>query len=281
MSEYNMPSPEDYIKSLENSNRITEKAIRAAIKELGLFDRASVLDVPCGIGNHVLWMAEENEKLNLTGVDLSMEHIDYARKQAIKKSCPAPVNYERGDINGLCYDDNSFDFIWCCDGLWPGPPETGCLCVQPYDILKEFIRITKSGGSIAILFWSSHKLLPGFPLLEAGLNNTLYANIPVTHDSEPDLHVMRTPMWLHKAGLKGIQTRTFVSDIQGPLTPQEKESLLMLFNMFWGSAEAEVPPKLWEEFKAMTDPKAEEFILNINGYAGFVTYTMFTGEVEK
>ncbi len=277
MSDSINPLPEDYIKALENTNSITEPAIRAAIRELQLHDGCHVLDVPCGIGSHTLWMAEENPNINIAGVDFSEDNIVYARRLLLQRGNPASVIFEKGDINKLDFDDNSFDLVWCCDGIWPGPKETGCPAEEPYGILKDMARITKSGGKIAVLFWSGQKLLPGYPLIEAGLNNTRAASFPVP--AEPDLHFMRTPLWLRKAGLKNIHSKTFAVDVKGPLSPKQKDTLLLYFNMFWGQAKTEVPDELWTRFKSVADIRAVDCILNREDYAGFITYTMFTGEV--
>ena len=268
-----------YIKNLVAGNRLSESAIRAAIQKLGLFNGASVLDVPCGIGSHAVWMAEHNKNINITGLDFSQDNLDYAGRLSVQGSCPVSINFEQGDINNLLYEDNCFDFIWCCDGLWPGPPEAGCLCEQPYDILKEFSRITKPGGTIAVLFWSSQKLLPGYPLVESALNNTLSANLPVQPDSEPDLHIMRTPLWFEEIGLKDIKSQTFTADICSPLSEERKSNLANLFNMFWNMVKDEVDPEIWNKYCEITSPESSSYILNNKGYSGFLTYTMFTGKV--
>ena len=268
-----------YIRNLEAGNHLSGKAIRAAIDSLGLFEGASILDVPCGIGSHAIWMAEKNNSLNITGVDFSEAHLEYAQRLAVKNGCPVSINFEQGDINDLCYDDNSFDFIWCCDGLWSGKPEMGCLCEQPYDILNEFSRITRPGGMIAILFWSSQKLLPGFPFVEAALNDTLAANIPMSADSDPDLHFMRAPLWLKRAGLTDVQTRSFVSDISAPFDSFERNALNYIIKMFWQRAEPEVDAELWEKFTGLISRDSAGYILDREGYTAFITYTMFTGTV--
>ena len=280
MSENYMPDTSEYIRNLEAGNRLTETAIRAAIAALGLFDGAKILDVPCGIGNHAVWMAEHNDRINITGVDFSEDHIEHAAKAAVQRGCPVSINFEKGDINNLCYDDNSFDYIWCCDGLWPGPPETGCLCEQPFDILKEFIRITKPGGKIAVLFWSSQKLLPGYPLVEAALNSTLSANFPVRPGADPDLHMMRAPLWFENTGLKDVKAQTFVADICAPLSGETKSDLAYILNMFWSRAEEEVETEIWNKYKEISSCDSGNFILNQKGYSAFGTYTMFTGTVD-
>lgn len=279
LSDFKVPSPEEYIKALDGSNKLTEKSIRSAIKELGLFNGCKVLDVPCGIGNHSLWMTEENRDIDVLGVDFAKEHLDHAKNLVDGEAGCNSLRFKQGDINNLDFKDDTFDFTWCCDGLWPGPRESGCLAKEPYDILRNMARITKSGGTIAILFCSGKKLLPGYPILESKLNATISGNRPVFQETEPDLHFMRTPLWLSKTGLTNIKSKTFVSDIQGPLEPDKKIMVNQFLNMFWGQTEPEVSCELWNQFMDITDPASKNYILNRDDYTGFITYTMFTGEV--
>jgi len=281
MGKNNMPSAEYYIQALEGSNKTTEKAIRSAIRELGLFDECRVLDIPCGIGSHALWMLEENPSIIITGIDVSEEHLEYARNLVQQKEGQKQTVFIKKDINKLDFSDNSFDFIWCCDGLWQGPAEMGCVSTEPYNILASMSRITKPGGKIAVLFWSYQKLLPGYPMLETALNATVSANRPFIPGANPELHFMRTPLWLKKTGLVNIKTQTFPADIQGPLNIQAKNYLQMFFNMFWGRAEKEVTPEVWKQYRELTSPDFGDYILGRDDYAGFITYTMFSGEVKK
>ena len=155
--------PEEYICMLDISNRLTEKAMRDAIRELGLFDGCRVLDLPCGIGNHSLWMADECPAADITGMDIAEEHLAYAVKLAAEQKIYGRVSFEKGDMKKPAIADDGFDFLWCCDGLWPGSPEQGCINEEPYTVLKEFKRIVKPGGTIALVFWTAQKLLPGYP----------------------------------------------------------------------------------------------------------------------
>ena len=90
---------------------------------------------------------------------------------------------------------------------------------------------------MAILFWSSQRLLPGYPLLEARLNATCAANYPYTNDTKPGLHVLRALGWLQRAGLEELKARTFVADVQAPLGNAARNALRGSFQMFWGKAE--------------------------------------------
>lgn len=278
MEETTIPAHEFYIQNLEGSARLNSKAIKAAIASLGLFEGATLLDVPCGLGTHARWMVEHCPSLSVTGLDLESAHLDYAHQQVGNAGLGKSISLVRGDINAMEFEDDSFDFIWCCDGLWPGPKEMGCLAEKPYEILKDMARIIKPGGTIAVLFWSSQKILPGHPFVEAALNNTSGANIPLLPDSDPTLHFMRAPLWLQKTGLTDIKVETFSADIQGPLSSDNQRDMVMLANMFWGRAQDEVEPAVWGLYQRLVSPESEEYIFGRDDYAGLLTYTMFTGK---
>ncbi|PID55726.1 hypothetical protein CSB45_14665 [candidate division KSB3 bacterium] len=256
------------------------------MKDLSLFDGAKVLDVPCGIGNHALWMLQENSKITFTGVDIAKKLLDYAKDLAGKNYPQADVIFQEGDINTLAFPDNSFDYIWCCDGLWPGPKEMGCLAETPYDILKNFMRIAKPGAKIAVAFWSSQKLLPGYPYVESALNNTNAGNRPFKEGNDPDLHILRTPAWFKKVGLNKFEVKTYAADISG-LDPDTPNAMPQICAMMWGAAEVggssqqEVSSEIWQKFKDITNPESENCIFKKDDYAGFLTYTSYIATVEK
>lgn len=274
-------SGSQYINALESTGKLSEPAIRKAIKMLNLRDNFEVLDVPCGTGSHMKWMLQENPKLKITGFDIAEGHIEFAKQKLDKEGLAQSCEFVTGDINKLGFANNTFDLIWCCDGLWPGPKEMGCPAAEPYSILSEMVRVTKPGGKIAILFWTSQKLLPGYPILEATLNATNSALIRANPSTSPELHFMNTPSWLSKVGTTNFQTRTFAADITFPKNEAKKQGMQFLFEMFWGQSEQEVTREVWENYNEIINPESEQYILNNKNYAGFLTYTMFTGEVQK
>jgi hypothetical protein len=139
----------------------------------------------------------------------------------------------------------------------------------------------KPGGIVAILFWSSQRLLPGHPLLEARLNATRAANFPYTNDSRPEWHILRALGWLQEAGLDDRQARTFVADIHAPLDDAARDTLMGSFQMLWGEAEPEVMPEDWGQFKRLSQPESPDFILNLPDYYAFITYSLFWGKVAR
>ncbi len=79
--------------------------------------------------------------------------------------------------------------------------------------------------------------------------------------------------------MKNVKAKTFAADIQGPFSAGDKERIVACFDMLRGSSEQEVSREVWDEYKRITAPGSDDFILDDECYAGFVTYTMFMGEV--
>jgi hypothetical protein len=144
-------------------------------------------------------------------------------------------------------------------------------------ILQELMRVAKPGGSIIILAWSSQQVLPGYPLLEARLNATCSSYLPYLKGKNPEQHFLRALHSFRKAGLQDVQAQTFVGDVQSPLTMGERVALISLFEMLWGQSQPEVLPDDWQAYQRLCKPESADFILDIQDYYAFFTYSMFRG----
>jgi ubiquinone/menaquinone biosynthesis C-methylase UbiE len=257
-------------------HQVTEPAVRSAIRALQLSAASRGLDAGCGIGNHTFWLAEAvSPGGHVTGVDISRDCLSRAEKTANRSALAKQVSFQYGDMNDLPFDDDTFDWVWSADTLWPVGGK------NPLPLVKELARVAKPGGTIAILFWSSQKLLPGHPLLEARLNATCAANFPYTDDTKPRLHILRSLGWLHEALLEVPKVRTFVADVHAPLDDASRKALTATFQMLWEKAEQEVTARDWAEFHRLCHAESPEFILDLPDYYAFITYSLFYGRVAN
>jgi ubiquinone/menaquinone biosynthesis C-methylase UbiE len=271
-----------YLSIASCIHRLTDPAIRSAVNALGLPPGSKGLDAGCGIGDYTLWLAEAvYPNGHVTGIDISQENLSCAKAMATasKTKIAERVMYQHGDLNDLPFEDDSFDWAWCADVLWPVPDQPGLPAKNPLSILKELVRVVKPGGIIALLFWSSQRLLPGYPLLESRLSATYAANFPYHDTTRPDLHILRALGWLHQAGLEKTVVRTFAADVQAPLDDSMREALTASFQMLWGKAKPELSEKDWAELQRLCQPESADFILNLPDYYAFVTHSLFSGRV--
>ncbi|MBI9085146.1 MAG: class I SAM-dependent methyltransferase [Desulfobacterales bacterium] len=271
-----------YAYMLHLSDFLREPIIHSAIEALQLPQGSLGLDAGCGIGSHTLLLAEAVEPAgHVTGLDSSPELLIQARQIAETSVLSEQVSFREGDLKKILFDDNTFDWVWSVDSLWPGPKEMGCPAEDPIPLVKELARVVKPGGRVAILFWSSQKLLPGYPLLEARLNATSQANAPFVPGERPELHFLRALGWFRDAGLEEATARTFAGDIHSPLSDGVRNGLVSLFKMLWGDARSEVSPEDWMEYQRLCQPGSPDFILDFQEYYAFFTYSLFQGRVAK
>jgi len=261
-------------------HRLTEPAIRSALSALGLAPGSLGLDAACGNGDHSIWLAEAvSPKGQVMGLDICREGLIKARSSSARAGLTDRLAFFQGDLRGLPFKDHAFDWAWCVDSLWPGPKSLGFLGMDPLPVLREFVRVVKPGGIVAILFWSSLKMLPGHPFLEARLNATNAACYPFQEDWGPRAHILSAPLWLREAKLKDIMGRTFVADVQAPIHGRTRNDLAACFQMLWGKAAEELADEDRRQFQKLCLQKSRDFIANRPDYYAFITYTFFSGRV--
>jgi demethylmenaquinone methyltransferase/2-methoxy-6-polyprenyl-1,4-benzoquinol methylase len=217
---------------------------------------------------------------HVTGLDLSPEILDYAKDMVEKAGMSERITFREGDVNKLPFDDDTFDWAWSVDCV-------GYMPVEPVPLVKELVRVVEPGGGVAILAWSSEKLLPGHPELEARLSATTAGIAPFVKGKKPESHFLRALGWLRDAGLEERAARTFAGDAHAPLTDDLRSALTALFQMRWPGVEPELRQEdadgndLWAEYQRLCLPESPDFILDHPDYYAFFTYSMFQGKVAE
>lgn len=266
-----------YSERLRLANRVTEPAIRQAIRELAIPHGSVGLDAGCGIGRHTLWLAEAvGSEGKIIGLDISSDNLTVAQELAVQSPFSGRVDFTKGDLLHLPFGDDSFNWAWCVDTLWPVSVSDNLVAG-----VRELARVVRPGGIVATMYWSSQNLLAGYPTLEARLNSAFTARTPYLGSVPPDLHFLRALGWLKTTGLERPIARSYVADVQAPLDPELREAIAFCFSMFWENLESHVSSDDWDAYQRLCDPESEDFILNSPDYYGFLTYTLFYGRVAS
>jgi len=268
-----MPNTEKYLERLELSNVLRESVIRTIVDSLQFPPGSKGLDAGCGIGFYTLMLAEAaGFGGHITGVDIEEKFLAKGRSLASKSGLTERVSFIKGDISKLPFEENLFDWAFSMDLV-------GFMKIDPVLLLRELTRVVKPGGIVYILNWSSQMLLPGYPVLESRLNATSLGIAPFDAKMKPELHSMRALEWLKQAGLSEAKAQTFVRDINSPLSQEMRKALVELFEMRWGEDNPELLEEDQLEYQRLCRDDSPDFILNMPGYYGFFTYTLFRGRV--
>jgi SAM-dependent methyltransferase len=261
-----------YIQSLLESNPLREATVGEMVRALQLPEGSRGLDAGCGIGLQCLLLAGEvGSTGHVTGVDISSEMLDYGRAMVNKAGLSAQVSFQEGDIANLPFDNNAFDWAWSADCVGYAP-------LEPLPLLKELARVVKPGGIVTIAAWSSEKLLPGYPRLEARLGATTAGIAPFVQGKKPELHFLRALGWFHQAGLKEPMVKVSVDSVRAPLNDEIRKAMVALFAMRWPDVAPELSSDDLADFQRLCLPDSPDFILNLPDYYAFFTYTMFWGK---
>lgn len=266
----------DYLTSLETTTELREPLLKQIIQGTAIEAGSTGLDVGFGIGviSNML-MDKMKGQGKITGIDLSQDFVDYAYQHNAHDN----IEFLQADVNRLDFAANSFDWIWSMDALWAGPQEKGCAAEDTSEIISNLYDLVKPGGKIYLAFWTSQKMLPGYPLLEARLMATESANFPWSNKSHPNSHVLNVKHWLTKAGFNHVTANSFAGDISPPFTDKSRQAAeILLKDMFWAGAKEELSEEDWQEYNRLCNPESVDCVLNSAHYQGIYTYTLFQAE---
>jgi demethylmenaquinone methyltransferase/2-methoxy-6-polyprenyl-1,4-benzoquinol methylase len=270
----------DYEDQLRKSHRLTGDVVQQAIQILKLPSGSCGLDAGCGIGQPLLRLGQTvGPQGKVTGLDRSARLLACAREAAQQSGMPERFDFKIGDLTDPPFTDNTFDWIWCKDSFWPGPQSAGLLGDDPLAGLREFARVVRPGGTIALLYWSSQQLLPGYPELEARLLAAFTATAPYLRGVRPDRHFLCALGWLREVGLVEVKAHSLAITVQAPLDPELQEAIGSCLDMFCEDLQSHVTAADWRQYLALRDPTSDGCILRRPDYYGLVTYALFRGRV--
>ncbi|MFC2027377.1 class I SAM-dependent methyltransferase [Chloroflexota bacterium] len=264
---------ETYMKCLLAVNPVRKSTIRAAIETLQLPSGSIGLDAGCGVGLQCLQLADTvGPEGHVTGIDMTPEFLERGKEMVKDAGFSERISFKEGDVANLPFDDNSFDWVWSSDCVGYGPWE-------PLPLLQELARVVRPGGIVALAAWSSEKLLPGYPVLEARLGTTSVGLAPFVPGNDPQKHFLRALGWFRELGFEEPKAEVFSKSIHTPADDEMRNAMTYLFESRWHEVESELEPEDRMEYQRLCDPESPDFILDHPDYYGFFTYSMFWAKV--
>lgn len=124
----------------------------AFVQTLGITKGLKVLDLGCGDGTTAL--PEARLGADVLGVDIASNLVAAGNKRAQAEGL-SNISFQEGDASNLeNLKDHTFDLVVSMFGAMFAP--------RPFDVAKEMVRVTKSGGRIVMGNW-----IPNDPTLVA------------------------------------------------------------------------------------------------------------------
>ena len=126
----------------------------ALVESLGITKGMNVLDLGCGDGTTAI--PEARAGADVLGVDIAANLVAAGNQRARAESL-ANCRFQEGDASNLSeLSDGTFDLVVTIFGAMFAP--------KPFDVAKEMVRVTRSGGRIVMGNW-----IPNDPTLVAQL----------------------------------------------------------------------------------------------------------------
>jgi len=124
----------------------------ALVQTLEITKGLKVLDLGCGDGTTALPAAKLGA--DVLGIDIARNLVEAGNRRAAKHGL-ANLKFQEGDASNLeQVPDESFDLVVSIFGAMFAP--------KPFDVAKEMVRVTRSGGRIVMGNW-----IPNDPTLVA------------------------------------------------------------------------------------------------------------------
>jgi len=138
--------------------------------------KGSVLEIGSGPDYLGLEWLKNTEGTTLTGLEISLNMIKVAQKNAREYGLESRVKYVKGDAHKLPFGDSEFDGVFSCESLheW----------VEPETVFNEIYRVLRPGGKffladlrrdMNLLVKSFMKTLAGSKDLREGLLSSINA----------------------------------------------------------------------------------------------------------
>jgi ubiquinone/menaquinone biosynthesis C-methylase UbiE len=129
-----------HIQSISNMNNFVGRLLELNSKKKNI---DSVLDVGCGIGGTVIYLAKKYTNVTFTGISNVSEHIEMAKTLAKENKVKNNTTFILEDFTKTRFSSNQFDAIYLI--------ESACYSLKKHILLSEMHRILRPGGTLVVI----------------------------------------------------------------------------------------------------------------------------------
>mmetsp|Transcript_1692 Transcript_1692/g.2996 ORF Transcript_1692/g.2996 Transcript_1692/m.2996 type:complete len:442 (-) Transcript_1692:322-1647(-) len=141
-----------------------------ALKSKG---QLKILDVGCGIGGSVRFLATQLVNATVQGVTLSPEQVKRANEINASKNLNDRAHVSRGDAMELPFDDSTFDVVWSLESAEHFPDK--------FQFIREAFRVLKPGGTLLMAAWCHRSCPPALSVDDRYVLENVYEKYCVSH----------------------------------------------------------------------------------------------------
>jgi ubiquinone/menaquinone biosynthesis C-methylase UbiE len=135
---------DDYDRRWRHYTAATLDALASLMK---LHPGERLLDVPCGTGALEEWLCREHPEIEVVGVDASAAMLARAKSKHARRG----YEWIQAEVHNLPFVDSTFDRVVCANSFH-------CFD-RPGVVVREFHRVLKPDGRLAMLDWCDDFLL--------------------------------------------------------------------------------------------------------------------------
>jgi SAM-dependent methyltransferase len=265
----------DYASKLKHFNAFAAPELRQAIAGLRLSAGMRVLDIGCGTGEALSWLADAVAPGGrVVGMELSAAHAASARAAAAPS-----ILVLQADLLKAPLPAGAFDLIWCVN--------TVNHLRDPAAGVARMAGLLRPDGRIAL---GQSSLLPDMMFawdarLERLTNEAVRQYYRDRYGlSELDLTAVRSLVgWLRGAGLENVGVRSLAIERIWPLDPASESYLRqVIFRDTWGER---LRPYLsaadYEHLARLCDPRSPDYALHRPDLHVLQTFTLAVGQVRQ
>lgn len=211
----------DYASMLTAYHRAYAPELQAIIDDLPLRPGDRVLDMACGDGTYIPWIARHIGAPGMVvGADISLDYLRFAQRHIRAAPLREGGNWSVADVDRLPFKDDCFDVVWCAQSLYDFPDALWAL--------REMRRVVRRGGWVVVFENDRlhHLLLPWSAKFELTLRQAeMLALTRETRHPEKFYVGRRLRLLFRLAGLQACPKRTYTTNRQAPLGTDEKAFL--------------------------------------------------------